>query len=68
MKEHIYRDRGKGVPNSQCPEGPGGIGNPFLGPTMRWAHTHELSSMAAIHASDMEIPLVRGSHRLANVC
>ena len=66
MYEGTYLPRlGKGVPNSQCPEGPGGIGNPFLGPTMRWAHTHELSSM---DASDMEIPLVRGSHRLANVC
>ena len=54
LKEHIYRDWRNGVPNSQCPEGPGGIGNPFLGPTMRWTYTHELSSVAAIHASDME--------------
>jgi len=54
IEERIYRDSGKGVPNSQCPEGPGGMGNPFREPTMRWTYTQQPSRMAAIHAKNKE--------------
>ena len=53
MKERIHRDLGKGVPNSQCPEGPGGTGNPFRGPTMHRAYTQP-PRMVAMHASNKE--------------